>query len=188
MVFLLSLRAHVQFRRKPTCAEEEVITTRLSRRQNFLLVRQIWESAQSVGKRFRDNLVFVLVDNVTDTLSFDHPNAYSVVLKDGDHLADTRDVLLRRIFEPRDCPVLLSVMRRLSGCEAGWFFQMSVKPFSQFIEMRFFVRVQFPRVTQVVRRLKYAELAFGIVVNFRNYKPDVHSHERDDYRSLPLVQ
>ena len=114
-----------KFRRKPTWAGEESITTRPSRHQNFSVVRLVWDSAQSVGKRFRDNLVLVFVDNVTDTLSFDHPNAYSVVVKDGHHLADTRNMLLRRVFEPRDCPSLSVPFR---GREAGWFFQMKVKP------------------------------------------------------------
>src|SRR6058998_3220274 len=52
----------------------------------------------------------------------DHPDRNSVVLKDRHHHADASDVFMRRIFEPRDCPAPLSVIRRFSGCEAGGFF------------------------------------------------------------------
>ena len=120
-----------------------------------------------IGERFRDDLVFVLVDDVTDPLFAEHRHVVSVGLKHHFQLLHTGDVVGSGIAEPRNASGLSPfVALRTRPVEPSRLGKILSKPRKGVAKHGMVNFGNFRSVSQPVRHLKDAQFQSGTRIAF----------------------
>jgi hypothetical protein len=65
----------------------------------------------AIAKRLRNDLELILIHHVPDLVRFQHLHGDAVILKNPDQISNVGDVFRRRVLEPRNRFIGLSVVR-----------------------------------------------------------------------------